>query len=94
MSELDRVYACLKNSGGGDGVRSRDTDFGVPGNEPWCGSIRIEACSSSGDTNAGDWTAATLEAIRGWYPFSFVTDRGKNILYEYQQTGEYISRTR
>jgi hypothetical protein len=54
MSELDRVYACLKNSGGGDGVRSRDIDFGVPGIEPWCGSMRIEACISSGDTKAGD----------------------------------------
>jgi hypothetical protein len=32
MSELDRVYACLINAGG-DGVRSRDTDFGEPGDE-------------------------------------------------------------
>ena len=43
MSELDRVYACLKNSGGGDGVRSRDADFGVPGNELMCGPMRIAA---------------------------------------------------
>jgi hypothetical protein len=43
MSELERVYACLKNSGGGDGVRPRDSDFGVPGIEVRCGSMRIDA---------------------------------------------------
>ena len=67
MSELDRVYACLKNSGGGDGVRSSDSDFGVPGIEERCGSMRIDACTSSGDTKAlGDWIAAVLEGMRGW----------------------------
>jgi hypothetical protein len=43
MSELERVYAYLKNSGGGDGVRSRGSDFGVSGIEIRCGSKRIDA---------------------------------------------------
>jgi hypothetical protein len=43
MSEPERVYACLKNSGGGAGVRSRASDFGVPGIEVRCGSMRIDA---------------------------------------------------
>ena len=51
MSELDRVYARLRNTGGGDGVPSRDTDFGEPDNEVRCECICmcIDACTSSGD---------------------------------------------
>ncbi len=37
MSEPERVRVCLKNAGGGDGVPSRDIDFGDPGNEVSCG---------------------------------------------------------
>ncbi len=71
MSELDRVYASLMNSGGGDGVPSRETDFEDPGNEPRCAawiSKCIDACVSSGDSRPSGCIGigAELEALRGW----------------------------